>query len=106
MNRQVASKFSRDIDRLYADMEQMGLQREALAQFARILQEKLSIDSCRGDRRMIKSAEPLELIMRAIIALIEGEPGMRGYIIEKLTCGLNGLAHDLQWKEGFIQSKV
>ncbi len=67
-----------------------GLERESLAAMARALQHELL---CPSDT--ISNAKPLEVIMRAVTAVLEGDPESANYIKEKLILGGNDLLNDL-----------
>ena len=70
--------FERVVRQHFAIMSKAGLEREALVVLARLMQVCLQ-----NSAQKIPCNQPLEVLMRAITAIIEDDPDNGGYVAEK-----------------------
>lgn len=85
--------FEHTIEVAFARMVDANLKREALCRLADFLQEKLARDFL---PRQIPYSQSLEVIMRAVGAVLDRDPlTHRHYISEKARVGVGSLLADL-----------
>ncbi len=89
--------FEVAVSKAFQMLEEGGLGREGLLVLAGKLQEELTCDT---RNKRYPHATSLELIMRAVIAVLKGNPenfpDYKGYVFENLEPGVRGLATELK----------
>lgn len=87
------------INALLAPFQKRGQTRRALCALAEILQSDLTIHPSHRNGEVIPYEDDLEMIMRAVIAVLDGMEGAAdpgSYISAKLRSGVRGLAYGLE----------
>ena len=87
----INGEFERIIHKNFEYMRREGLKREALVVLARFMQVHLQKDL----GQEIPCSGSLEVLMRAVTAVIEGDPRSGSYVAEKLKYASRTLCQEL-----------
>ncbi|KKU76454.1 MAG: hypothetical protein A3G60_04000 [Candidatus Ryanbacteria bacterium RIFCSPLOWO2_12_FULL_47_9c] len=93
------TRFSWELQRTVKSLANAGMEREVLKVLAETLQHGLAIAY---SRQRLPYSGSLEVLMRAVAALLSGdEEDLGSYIGEKLRVGIRSLLHELKDMPGF-----
>jgi hypothetical protein len=99
---QSVEAFRRELSANLKGFAAAGLEQEALIALAEELQYRLSVDA---PKRRIPSSQSLEVLMRAVAAVLQNDPNHGRYIAGKLRHAVLNLSMELRERmPGFAQA--